>query len=554
MQYLCIFENCGWTVHDLWDAEDIHIESLAFCQETLKFIGRDNYFRAKKYAMEWSQIHRQRLSTIEGEMEGFYDPQDPLDIVNKIFVNNEMRFHPRTFLWHVAHIMRASMVETARRKLVAAQSGLVQQETPVRVHRALALSGSMARAESLPAQRTTTDPLAEKGTYASSHLSESDMARSCIEVPTVHIGAKKHADPYTMHRKPCRLPRQSEHQQGMMGPMGTGISGSHNPPHNTNQQSLNMPKNKYRQKGTDIHGRPIHPTGWIENAYRTVSGGMQRHGPGSPPMMPSAHFNTDSMGAGQLIGSPPHMVPPFVPGHPMASPSVPGVLSMHPNLMQHGGVPPHPTTVPAPSTMNHYHRYPSQGQGPSGLITDVTNMSYPVEAPIPNTERRRSSLRHSGQYQSNGGALFDPYDGARPSFSNHAAPHSGKKQHHNGFQNQPGRPRKPSMPIRPEPVQYGFEKAGNTYNHGSYGYGFIRRHSEDDPEITQDLEKGCHSHWIGPKNETVKEVFIGDLPEDIQAAEIECLFKQRISVIPACVALPAPVGNRHQLRRHAFVT
>jgi hypothetical protein len=557
MQYLCIFDNCGWTIHDLWDAEDIHIESPAFCQETLNFIGRDNYYRAKKYAMQWSHIHQSRLNIIEGEMEGFYDPQDPLGIVNKIFIDGEAKFHPRTFLWHVAHIIRASMVEAARTKLVAIHAGIVQQETPMRIHRAIAVSRSMTRAESLPAQRTMIGSPADKGTYASSHLSENETTEPHVQAPTINHEETKYTDPYTMKRKASHGPqRQGEYQHEMMGPMRLGIAGPHAMLPDMNQQNLSIPKGKCRHKGPDIYGRSMRPTGWVENPYHTVSGGMHRHGPGSPPMMPSPHFNAASMGAGQPVGSSPHMVPPFVPVHPMASPPMPGILPMHPSLMQHGGVPPHPMQVPAPSTMIHCHRYLSEGQGPPGLMADVTNMPHPVEISIPNTERRRSSIRHNGQYYGNGGALFDPYDGTRPSFNSPAAPHSSKKHHQNGFQNQPGRPRKPSMPGgRSEPVQYGSEKAYNTYNYANRGYGPNRRHSsEDNPEITQDSEKGCHSHWIGPKNETVKEVFIGDLPEDIQVAEIECLFQLRIAITPAYVSLPAPSGNRHQSRRHAFVT
>jgi hypothetical protein len=89
----------------------------------------------------------------------------------------------------------------------------------------------------------------------------------------------------------------------------------------------------------------------------------------------------------------------------------------------------------------------------------------------------------------------------------------------------------------------------------NFGFASSRRHStEDDPEVTQDVEKGCSSHWIGPRNETVKEVFIGDLPEDIQVPEIETLFKRRIGITPASVAIPSPPLHRYHCRRHAFVT
>jgi hypothetical protein len=556
MQYLCVFDNCGWTVHDLWDAEDIHIESLAFCQETLGFIGRDNYYRARVYAMEWSRLHQERLIIIQCQMDDFYDPKDPLAIVDKIFVNGETQFHPRTFLWHVAHIIRATMVEAARMKLITNHTGIVQQEIPMRIHRAIGASGSMTRAESLPAQRTMIDSPAVKGSYASSNLSDNiEKVEPLVQAPTIHIGGTRHTNSNAMKRKPSHgPPRQGEYPYDAVGPIGMVAPGPHAMSSNTSQQDVIIHKGKLLHNGPDIYGRSMQPTGWVENTYRGVFGGMHRHGPVSPPTMPPPYFNAFSVATGQLVGSPPHTIPPFNSGHPLASPPMPDVQSMDPSLMQHGGVP-HPMPATALSTMNPYRRYLSDGQGPPGLIADVTNMPYPVEMPIPNTEQRRSSVRNNKQYHGHGGALFDPYDGTRPSFNGPAAAYSAKKHHQNGLQNQPGRPRKHSITFGyPGLVQYGSNKSSNTYD-GNFAYGSSRRHSaEDDPEVTQDAEKGCSSHWIGPKNETVKEVFIGDLPEDIQVSEIETLFKRSIGITPASVVIPSPPLHRYHCRRHAFVT
>lgn len=107
---LCIFPGCGWTIGDLWDDVDIHVDTSAFCQEVLKFIARENYRLASIYAQEWSQTHKDRLSLIGGDMRELYDTEDHLAIVNKIFVDNETKDYPRTFLWHALHIIRTNMI------------------------------------------------------------------------------------------------------------------------------------------------------------------------------------------------------------------------------------------------------------------------------------------------------------------------------------------------------------------------------------------------------------------------------------------------------------
>jgi hypothetical protein len=116
-QYLCIFPQAGWQIGDLWDEEDIHIETAPFCEEVLQFIGRDVYVRAKKYAQHWSRMHPERLNVVGGDLTNVYDKTNPLSIVDVIFVNGEQQNWPSIFLWHVAHTMRAAMLEVKGTKL-----------------------------------------------------------------------------------------------------------------------------------------------------------------------------------------------------------------------------------------------------------------------------------------------------------------------------------------------------------------------------------------------------------------------------------------------------
>lgn len=109
-QYFCIFPGRDWKIEDLWDEEDIHLETNNFCREVLRFIERDNCVRAQQYSQEWAQLYPERLSILGGNMTKLYDTHDPLSVVDKIFINNERQFYPPVFLWHTAHIIRKAML------------------------------------------------------------------------------------------------------------------------------------------------------------------------------------------------------------------------------------------------------------------------------------------------------------------------------------------------------------------------------------------------------------------------------------------------------------
>ena len=109
-QYMCIFPQAGWQIDDLWDDEDIHIETESFCKELLKFIGRDNVARAKGFAQDWSKTHPEELKIVGGDMTDVYDKENPLSIVDKIFGNSEKQKYPPIFLWHAAYMMRTAML------------------------------------------------------------------------------------------------------------------------------------------------------------------------------------------------------------------------------------------------------------------------------------------------------------------------------------------------------------------------------------------------------------------------------------------------------------
>jgi hypothetical protein len=73
----------------------------------------------------------------------------------------------------------------------------------------------------------------------------------------------------------------------------------------------------------------------------------------------------------------------------------------------------------------------------------------------------------------------------------------------------------------------------------------------DDPTITGDSVSGCGPTWIGPKNSTVKELWIGDLPADADENELIQLFKQTVGVTAVTISLKNKFPHSAP---HAFAT
>lgn len=104
-----------WAITDLWDDYDIHLETPEFLKKALYFIGNDNFIRARDYAVEWSRKNKKRLDSIARDMPHWGDPNDPLAIVNKIFIDGERQQYPRAFLFRVLSMMMQSMRTTAEK-------------------------------------------------------------------------------------------------------------------------------------------------------------------------------------------------------------------------------------------------------------------------------------------------------------------------------------------------------------------------------------------------------------------------------------------------------
>jgi hypothetical protein len=127
-----IFPQCGWTIEDFWDAEDIHVDTREHCTEVLKFLSQDNFWCARRFAEDWSRANPEQVVKTVGltDMKSIYDSNDPLAVVDKIFVNGEMADKPREFLWHAAHIMRTTLVEIRTEQQRATVNDHTPQRTP----------------------------------------------------------------------------------------------------------------------------------------------------------------------------------------------------------------------------------------------------------------------------------------------------------------------------------------------------------------------------------------------------------------------------------------
>jgi hypothetical protein len=178
------------------------------------------------------------------------------------------------------------------------------------------------------------------------------------------------------------------------------------------------------------------------------------------------------------------------------------------------------------------------------------NVYYPSNIATPYTETRASAGRRPGN------ALFDPYNGTNRKFSDTTGYHGGgKKAGSNAFPTQLGgsRDRRTSTsngrPTYNNPTPNANHPITTSFNRSQHSG--RRPQIEDDPVITGDSFGGCHMNWIGSGNSTVKELYIGYLPMDVEQDEIKDLFEDKVGIVPKRVVIGSSVGKGNYY--HAFV-
>lgn len=559
-QYLCIFPHSGWQIGDLWDEEDIHLETESFCKDLLQFIERDVCVRAQNYAQQWSRIHADRLHIVGGDMTDLYDRHDHISIVNKVFVNGEQQEYPPIFLWHVAHIMRTAMLAVKGVKLPArhtysvsqrlgtGQDGPVSNNT-IRVPAIIEGTGTSPTASSERTYCKTRRRMAQCRHHTNTFVASTYVAKPppSMAVPQYIPAHRKDRQspraPY--HGPPYIVGRYNEPMKHIMA----GNPGNQMGSPNLVPSNLHVAKNRPARSASGMFNRSMPPGPYSENTPRVPSGSYSCPQVGLMPMTQSPRIHQQHMTMNHSMVNLPHGMAPVVYEQ---NPMVPGMIAgpqLHPGII-------HPSMMPLHSAQNTsltqgHPRQPSGSQGPPYAVplTDLTNMNYPTGMSPHHIDPRRPGERRYSLQHGNGSALYDPYEGNNPAFR------ASKKHIQNGFQNSNSRQRKGSMPgNRSYHNQYTNDKPSQVQQSGHRILG-PKDATEDDPAITHDHEYGCHFNWIGPQNTTVTEVFIRDLPEDIQDAELVALFQDRIG------ARPKSIITRHSFqphenylgRKHAFV-
>lgn len=322
---------------------------------------------------------------------------------------------------------------------------------------------------------------------------------------------------------------------------------------NSTQVDLRYPRTRPGRSASGSQNQIMPASPYVENIPRVPSGLDPRQHAGPMSMAQSPRFNQAHMTMNHPMGN---VLPGMVPFTYDQGPVGPGMMAGQPHpagVMHPGSVPPH--AMHGPPMAHGYPRQPSNAQGPPFTMPmgDMTNMHYggPAGVAMQNMDSRRHGDRRISQQHVNGSVLYDPYEGSNPAFRT-AQYFGGKKYNQNGLHSNNGRQRKASFPgSRPYHGQYtnGRPQTGGPHIPGPKPY------SEDNRAITQDREYGCYIDWIGPQNETVNELFVKDLPEDVQDAELEVLFQERLGVKPTSINIrfSPQFPQQAQGRRHAFV-
>lgn len=551
-----IFPESGWTVEDLWDAADIHIETRDHCKEVLYLLSKDNAVTAGLFARDWSLKNTEQFVKFMAmhDTESISDPKDPLGLVDMLFVNGEFKDWPRMFLWHTTQALRTSVVQhygTEQESTMTtestptsptATSHVVETEkqpiTTILVDEAIAQPGlPMEKAQRKSNRKVTRNRKRRLTESAGSSTVRSTAAPFVPSVPSVNEaqqpskrisshGPTQSGPPYHGHGQPIGhiMNGTSTHQMASSSMGGHALS---NPKSRPGRQDAYVPSSS----GT-----------YGENVPRMSSGGYASRPPQGTMHAHSPHFKSAAMVMGPAM-MPPHPMHAYPQGFPPMSPSAYAVQPYPPGLGHPMAIPPqhmHAPNMPMPP--GYGQQGPSHRRPRGTSMGDVTNIPYLSGHAAPHNADSRRSDRHSSFYGNGNPPLYDPYNGSRPTFNEHS---SGRKSSRGGFMDQSGRSRKYSgQDNRPRNGSYGAERpdAPNYNNHHPRGA------MSDDPKIVGDALRGCHHGWIGPDNHNVNELFVSELPDGAQPVQVQDMFVREVGVTPVRATIKASFG-----RAHAFV-
>jgi hypothetical protein len=540
----------GWTVDDLWDAEDLHIEGRKFCEEMLIFISRSTYYAADRFAKDWARAHPDRVNFTGLQMGNVYDINDPLAIIDQIFVFGEPLGFPRVFLWHVAHILVTTWIEMNK----ATNATLRESLTPQARTWGQQTTNEVAEPSSIPVGTTKDKNRSKKNRKITrsrpKKLTTSTEPSSAVDQPDrVALVATAAPDQPITRPVSQRIPSQGLVQPG--GHSGLLRGGDASIPVGPSRSSpsmhplpLNVPKSN-RNMGSGSYNQHH---GWVENNNRTIYGAYPRQPSGPMPSIQSPQFVSPQMAMAQHVPQPIMTgAGPYVqvahPGYAF-QPSDTGMMARAHVNYQQGMMQAQPMS---PASLQQPH-------GQHFSMGDMTNNMHHANAMMLQHQDSRAPVPHPSNPR---GAqdLYDPYSGNNHKFNGGPGHHNGgRKGSNNSFASQAGRGRKVSNPGGREPYNRSNSEYNATISSGSTrhtSFNNRRRPSEDDPAITGDSVSGCGHTWIGPKNSTVDELWVGDLIQDTSEGELVQMFKQAVGITPTSIALRGKFGSNSL---HAFAT
>ncbi|KAG9196993.1 hypothetical protein G6514_002709 [Epicoccum nigrum] len=542
-QYLSIFPGSGLKINDIWDEYDIHLETENFCKQVLRFIEGDNATRAQKYSQDYIHLHPERLSIIGGDMTKLYDKCDPISVVDKIFVNNERQTFPPVFLWHTAHHIRRAMLAVKGIKL---PNKVLVSENNLNVQSGFYAPTTTGALVTMPTGTTDAPTDSKRDTSLTSEMIDMAAVSTPMLVPTNPATSQS-----TFPRHPNRpIPPTHGHTiEFVTNPVYPEHRGhrrllSTHQPRVMNTAPLRVPKTRSGRPASGTYSSITLPSSFVENTPRMTSGhGFAQHTGSSSLMHSPRHAQLCMAVNHQMATVPPGIVPmayeqaQMMPGMMPPSPSV-----IHPGMM--------PQAMQNSSMAHGFPRNTSNSQNmPYGTpMGDMTNMPFAMGPVSHNFDFRRPSNRRLSQQHTNANALYDPYEGSNPAFRSTGYP-NGRKYNQVG-----SRPQKGSYPgDRPNYAQYTADRSGSFQGGPNYGGHFAgsKPPFEADPAKTEDREYGCNHDWIGPSNDTVDEVYVNNLPEDIQQDDLHTLFLDKLGVKPTMISILPKHGFPG--RKHAFV-
>ncbi|KAF2872989.1 hypothetical protein BDV95DRAFT_363440 [Massariosphaeria phaeospora] len=544
-QYHCIFApgivpSGRFTIHDLWDRHDIHLDSPGYLEEVLRFIMKDNEVRVDNFALEWSEKHRDRVALLAGDMTTIYDRNDPMAIANNVFDEDTLKEWPRVFLWHVAHRCRTVLLEVSQQQQTTAAAVPVSDVGMTDRERLLATEPNpnavVDNEQATLATTSSTRPQASLPTQdPASAVLPTGLPRGYVQQGPTGYLAPGRLSPQSSNYGPAQAPRGYQPQYGGYAAPGLGpltASPQMNPPMLRNYRGRSA-----RSTSSSSHNQPS-PFSWHENhpmqpahQPRQFSGPIPAaHSPRYPP--PPSLAPHPGMAPPML--HPSTGVPPFPPGPSMMAPQAAGNLMPFPPMMGQGMM--QPLDMYGQPSMDPDHQ--TYFQGPPNVrgtyIGDMTNnMQYTGQYGGPS--HRPEQLRRGNQ-PNRPTALYNPYGAENPDFANVPTTYMGKRNGRNSISNGAGRGRKFSVGAnsRPSHNQTNVDRGDHIATHNG------NRHTEQpkkkvsygavDNTIVNDEVRGCNEKWMAPGNDYITHLWIGEVPLGVSIEEVRGMFAREAGV------------------------